>query len=140
MTRLDVPLYVRIADDLRTQIEAGELPPGARLPTEQQLIRRYGVARETVRKGFELLRNDALITTRSGKGRFVPDKLPMERVELEQGDEVVGRMPTSAERAELGVRYGVPIIEVRRADGTARLYPSDRTMLAAGKLSEDAER
>ncbi|HEV2919221.1 MAG TPA: GntR family transcriptional regulator, partial [Actinomycetota bacterium] len=35
-------VYQRIAHDLRTQILSGDLPPGSALPSETELVRRYG--------------------------------------------------------------------------------------------------
>ena len=40
-------------------------------------------------------------------------------------DTLVGRMPTPAERVELGITEGVPVIAVQRAGGEVDLYPWD---------------
>jgi hypothetical protein len=45
----DRPVYRQIADQLRAAIEAGELGPWDRLPSESELMRRYRVAQGTVR-------------------------------------------------------------------------------------------
>ena len=37
----------KIADDLRAAIERGELVPGQKVPSERELARRYGAARNT---------------------------------------------------------------------------------------------
>ncbi len=45
--------YRRIADDLRQQITAGELATGQRVvPSEAELMRRYGVSRGTARRAW----------------------------------------------------------------------------------------
>ena len=43
------PMYRRIAEDLREQIESGRLGPGQQLPTEPELREHYGSSRNTVR-------------------------------------------------------------------------------------------
>lgn len=45
----------RIADELRAEIEAGELAPGQALPPTKALVERFNVARDTVYKALRLL-------------------------------------------------------------------------------------
>ncbi|MGH3802799.1 MAG: GntR family transcriptional regulator [Pseudonocardiaceae bacterium] len=66
--------YRRIADDLRQQITSGELATGQRVPSEAELMRRYGVSRGTARQGLALLEATGLVTAVHGKGRFVDMK------------------------------------------------------------------
>ena len=66
--------YRRIADDLRQQITSGELATGQRVPSEAELMRRYGVSRGTARQGLALLEATGLVTAVHGKGRFVDRK------------------------------------------------------------------
>ncbi|MGP3683836.1 GntR family transcriptional regulator [Streptomyces sp. IBSNAI002] len=65
------PLYVQVAEDLRAAITAGEYGSGARLPAEDELARRYGVSRGTVRQALAALRGDGLVTSRRGTRRVV---------------------------------------------------------------------
>ena len=44
------PVYIQIAADLRSAIRSGELTDGDRLPGENVLMERYGVARMTARR------------------------------------------------------------------------------------------
>lgn len=60
-----------IADQLRTQIETGELAPGARLPSERDLANQYGTARNTAREAVRLLSDSGLVTSEQGRGSFV---------------------------------------------------------------------
>jgi DNA-binding GntR family transcriptional regulator len=66
--------YRRIAEDLRQQITSGELATGQRVPSETELMRRYGVSRGTARQGLALLEAAGLVTAVHGKGRFVDVK------------------------------------------------------------------
>jgi GntR family transcriptional regulator len=65
------PLYLKVAEDLRGAITAGEYGSGARLPAEDELARRYAVSRGTVRQALAALRTDGLITSRRGTRRVV---------------------------------------------------------------------
>jgi DNA-binding GntR family transcriptional regulator len=66
-----VPLYRQVADDLRRQIENGDLAPGARLPSEPELDARYDVSRGTTRQAVLQLVVEGLVVTRQGRGTFV---------------------------------------------------------------------
>jgi GntR family transcriptional regulator len=65
------PMYRQIADDLRRQIEAGELPPGCQLATETKLRELYRASRNTVRDAIKVLTTRGLVETRRGQGTFV---------------------------------------------------------------------
>jgi GntR family transcriptional regulator len=66
-----VPVHRQIATAIQEQIAAGEYAPGAQLPSEPQLIERYGVSRGTVREAVQLLVADGIATIQQGKGVFV---------------------------------------------------------------------
>jgi GntR family transcriptional repressor for pyruvate dehydrogenase complex len=57
----------RIAGDIRS----GKLRPGARLPTEQEMMAALGVSRTVVREAVAALRAEGLVATRQGVGAFV---------------------------------------------------------------------
>ncbi|WP_336071089.1 GntR family transcriptional regulator [Nitratireductor rhodophyticola] len=61
----------QIASELEHEILSGALGFGARLQSENELVQRFSVSRNTVRKGLEELSNRGLITTRVGIGSFV---------------------------------------------------------------------
>ncbi len=56
------------------QLIVGQLAPGARLPSEQQLVRQMGVSRATVRDALARLAADGTIEKRWGIGTFVAHK------------------------------------------------------------------
>ena len=60
-----------IAETIRTQIESGELAPGAQLPSERDLASAYGTARNTAREAVRLLADAGLVITDHGRGSFV---------------------------------------------------------------------
>jgi GntR family transcriptional regulator len=61
----------RIAADLRTAIESGELTAGEKLPSERELAKLYGTARNTAREAFRLLEASGLVDIEHGSGVFV---------------------------------------------------------------------
>jgi GntR family transcriptional regulator len=69
------PLYRQIAEDLRRQIEAGGLAPGAQLPTEPEFREKYHASRNTVRDAIRWLTTRGLVETRPGQGTFVVQKI-----------------------------------------------------------------
>lgn len=69
------PLYRRIADDLRRNVESGELAQGTQLPTEDQLMASYHASRNTVRGALKELTTGGLVYTLHGKGTFVSQRV-----------------------------------------------------------------
>jgi GntR family transcriptional regulator len=69
------PMYRQIAEDLRQQIELGELQPGQQLRTEIELREHYGASRNTVRDAIKWLTNLGLVETKPGQGTFVVQKI-----------------------------------------------------------------
>lgn len=72
-------MYRLIADDLRRQIESGDLAPGAQLKSEVELREDYGqdgkASRNTIRDAVKLLVARGLVETRPGQGTFVVRKV-----------------------------------------------------------------
>ncbi|BCY13585.1 GntR family transcriptional regulator [Actinoplanes sp. L3-i22] len=70
------PMYRQIAEELRRQIESGELEPGVKLPTELQLRELFdNASRNTVRDAIRSLLTQGLVTTRPGQGTFVAHRI-----------------------------------------------------------------
>ncbi|MEU6133403.1 GntR family transcriptional regulator [Nocardioides sp. NPDC047086] len=63
--------FDRIAADLRHRIEASELQPGDRLPSETALLEEYGVSLGTLRRALDLLEAERHIQRVHGRGTFV---------------------------------------------------------------------
>ncbi|WP_432000357.1 GntR family transcriptional regulator [Streptomyces sioyaensis] len=72
-----VPRYLQIADDILQQIRAGALKPGEMVPSESELVERYGVSGGTIRKAMVEVRASGLVETRHGKGSMVKDRPPV---------------------------------------------------------------
>jgi GntR family transcriptional regulator len=65
------PRYQEIADELRRQIQSGELPRESQLPTEVELQKRFVASRNTVRDAVKVLVMERLLVTRGREGTFV---------------------------------------------------------------------
>src|ERR1700726_1855170 len=81
------PQYILIAEDLQRRIDAGELVPGDRLPTEAELAKRWNVSGSTVKDALKELRKAGRVSTRPREGSFVtgrvePFVITLSKVEL----------------------------------------------------------
>lgn len=80
MTRL--PLYRRIANDIREKIHNGEYPVNEALPTEAQLREVFSVSRVTVRQALKLLIENNELESIQGSGTYV--KAPKVNYDIDQ--------------------------------------------------------
>lgn len=122
--------YRELALILRDLIVSGEFGPGARLPSETDLIHEHGLNRTTVRKAIDVLEEEGLVDVRHGYGTRV--RIPPETTEvaIQRGATWTVRMPTPDEREEFDLPRGVPMVEVRYG-AKVRVYPGDRHTFTA---------
>lgn len=67
----DSPLYHGLAQWLLNEVRSGALQAGARVPSEHELAKRFGISRPTVRQATELLVRRGVLERRRGSGTFV---------------------------------------------------------------------
>jgi len=70
------PVYLRVLEDLRSRIRSGVLEPGARVPSRNAIITKYGVGETAAKHALAVLVAEGLIEARPGSGcyvRKVPD-------------------------------------------------------------------
>lgn len=60
-----------LVEALQAQLRDGTLGPGARLPTEAEIVRQYGVSRGVVREALSRLQAAGWVRTQHGVGTFV---------------------------------------------------------------------
>jgi GntR family transcriptional regulator len=70
----DVPVYAQLAGILRDMITSGQVRPHERLPSISYLVQTYGVADQTVKKAMQVLRDEGLVQTVTGKGVYVVER------------------------------------------------------------------
>ena len=66
-----IPYYFQLSNQIRSQIESGELKDGEKLPKEVDLAKMYNISRVPVRQALGLLEKDGLIVRKRGKGTFI---------------------------------------------------------------------
>jgi GntR family transcriptional regulator len=79
-----IPRYAQLAELFRQRIVRGTWCTGARLPSLDELMKEFDVARVTVRQAIGLLERDGLVSAQRGRGTFVtaqPDAPRRLRVE-----------------------------------------------------------
>ncbi|MHA6625423.1 GntR family transcriptional regulator [Pseudonocardia sichuanensis] len=67
------PRWRRVLGDLTGWLDAGEVRPGERLPSEAELAERFGVHRLTVRQALGELARTGAIRTVHGRGSYVAE-------------------------------------------------------------------
>ena len=63
--------YLRLAREIRSDIEEGRLLPGQRMPTVKEMCSKSGLSAGTVRQALGLLKAQGLIELTPGRGTFV---------------------------------------------------------------------
>ncbi len=75
------PVYLRVLDDLRTQIREGVLGPGARVPSRAAIMTRYGVGETAAKHALAVLAIEGLIEPRPGSGSYVRQPAVIRRLD-----------------------------------------------------------
>lgn len=152
------PLHQQIADELRSMIATGAIRPGDQLPSEHQLMRRFGVSRGTVRQARAALRADGIVSGSQGR-RLSVNRPPMtqplnELISFSAWAESLGRKPSArvlqrgtveadAETAAaLELAPGSPVsyvVRVRLADGAPLMIERTAFVHAAGRMLDGVD-
>lgn len=147
----ETPLWQQLSRNLRAEIESGLLRPDQALPSESELIDRYGVSRTVVREALADLVRAGLIYKVRARGSFVaPPRRALTFIGSTTGssDDLVdsGRTVTTRvlefgvdaagpeDAKALRIEVGAPVVRLRRlrlVDGTPWLLvgtvlPQDR--------------
>jgi DNA-binding transcriptional regulator YhcF (GntR family) len=105
-----VPPYEQVREQVRAQVESGELAPGTRLPTVRGLAGDLGLAANTVARAYRELEALGLIETRGRAGSVVSGD------GVEQAARQAAREYAERARA-LGIDRDVALDLARRALG-----------------------
>ncbi|MGV9386096.1 GntR family transcriptional regulator [Nonomuraea sp. NPDC003707] len=104
----------KLAAIIRADIEAGQWPAGARLPSYRQLAEKYEVAQNTAQAAVRILQAEGMVTIRAASGAYVldpaeapltstSDQLRAELAEVKQQIKDARKMLVSAEDALAGL-------------------------------------
>jgi GntR family transcriptional regulator len=74
-----IPRYVQLADILRERISRRQWEVGEKLPSLEELVREFDVARVTVRQAVDVLAREGLVSPERGRGTFDTGKKSEDR-------------------------------------------------------------
>ncbi|GIF60729.1 GntR family transcriptional regulator [Asanoa iriomotensis] len=122
-------LVQQVISQLSEQIQAGEWPVGAKIPTEPRLVELLGVGRNTVREAVRALTHAGVLECVQGSGTYVRST-----------DELTGVVARKFGAAEVGhtieVRRALEVEAARLA--ALRRTPEDLDRLDAALTARDA--
>jgi DNA-binding transcriptional regulator YhcF (GntR family) len=147
-----------VAAALRERIDSGELPPGARIPTQKDLADEFGVNRTAVRQALHELKSHGLLTD---TGRGAPPSVarpgPSQEAPKPAGTELAERLYEAFRAEDVTIdAYSLTTETFNNAlarphrsivDGTLRprsiavrvIVPSSRAYLALPRLVDDPD-
>lgn len=67
--------YYALMEELKQAILSGQIKPGEKLPSENELSARYQISRHTVRKALSILINEGYIEAEHGRGTFCSQRM-----------------------------------------------------------------
>ena len=70
----ETPRYLQLAQALRAQIESGEIPPHAPIPSKKMIKDMYGVAGSTCDRAIQILKDEGRLVTVPGLGLYVTER------------------------------------------------------------------
>jgi GntR family histidine utilization transcriptional repressor len=121
--------FLQIKSALLEQIEQGQIKPGAKVSSENQLAETFGVSRMTARRALSELVTEGILARSQGVGTFVSDSRPMSSMlEIRSiDDEILQRghrysnqvlsietvLATEQQSAWLGVAVGSPVFHTK---------------------------
>lgn len=115
--------YQKIYSDLLKALQEKVYQPGDYLPSDGQLVIRYQVSRETVRKAVKALANDGYVQRLPGRGSIVLDRkhfvFPVST--LESYREMVAQAHLDASNDVITIKRHVPVPENLTGDNLSIL-------------------
>lgn len=129
MPKLGARLSEQLADALARAIREGEWAAGQKIPTEGELVQRFGVSRTVVREALSRLRTLGLIESRQGSGTLVRSGPPID----------TGRLVLAPDGSLDAV---IQMVEVRRAleAESAALAAARRSRAGLAKIKAAVKR
>ena len=106
----------RVTASLLQLIRSGDYPAKARLPTEMEMSKRFGVSRTVIREAVSRLKSEGLVESRQGSGVFVREIGPDTPFRIDPG--VVDSVDTVLQIVELrrGLESEIAAIAAERCN------------------------
>jgi GntR family transcriptional regulator len=117
------PKYWNVRRAVEELIRVNGLRPGDRLPTEPELVQRLAVSRGTIRRAFDDLEREGVVSRQAGRGTFVAEQRMMRPLsELTSFTEHL---------RSLGLEPGARLVSHREAadDGGDQHFASDMPLV-----------
>lgn len=114
-----VPRYAQLADLMRQRIARGAWLQGERLPSLEELMAEFGVARVTVRQAVDLLAREGLVSPQQGRGTFVTGAPRRERI--------INVVTTLDELARMYEDTQPRVVNIEESAGSPPLAPGEGT-------------
>lgn len=116
----------QIVDALRARIDAGEWAPRRRLPSVVHLSQEFGVARDTILRSLEVLRDLGIIYTVKNRGSFVKAGADfVTQITADAETRIINRPARENEINELELPEHGWVTVVER-DGEVEVLPADK--------------
>lgn len=98
-------LYEEVVNELYRIIDENKIQPGAKFPSERELVEDLEISRNVLREAFHVLESRGIIVSRQGKGRYLRTLPP-----VEEKNDKYAKLSKNLERYSLLEMY-----EVRQA-------------------------
>jgi DNA-binding FadR family transcriptional regulator len=121
----------RIRDHVLAGAAEGSLAPGSRLPTERELVRRFGVPRNAVRRTLAQLEAEGAITRHVGRGTFLAGGAAAEALPAASAAHT-----SPAELMEARLRIEPALAELIVTNATAADFERMESCLASAEQAE----
>ncbi len=153
MLKKGIPRHSQISQWLRSQIEEGVYEPDEKLPSENELAKKFDVSRVTIRRALQSLESEDVIYRCQGLGSFVSDtRAPHNLVRLTDFNEDMAKAGLNASSqvhefkiieapswllAPLQIEEGNKVMQIDRlrlADGNPVAFDSTWLPILYGQL------
>lgn len=129
-------LYLKIAEELKEEIESYNYKLGDLLPTELELERRFKTSRTTIRNAISILEKEGYVKRKQGKGTVIQDIKPAQNLNyITSFTETLEARGIRVETGGLTVRKITPSFKVISALNISKndeVYLIQRTRIADG--------
>ena len=96
---MEEPMYIRIHNQIKRDIENHVYKVGDRIPAERQLAVKFGVSRMTLRQAIKTLEDEGILERRLGSGTYVASQKVQEKMSgimsFTEITEANGQVPSS---------------------------------------------
>ncbi|QYN56101.1 GntR family transcriptional regulator [Lactobacillus panisapium] len=77
---MEEPMYIKIHNQIKREIENHVYQVGSRIPAERQLALKFGVSRMTLRQAIKTLEDEGILEQRLGSGTYVANQKVQEKM------------------------------------------------------------